>query len=101
MAACAIGQLIDATTGAHIWADRFGGATDDIFDLQDQVTVKVPATISPRLGQAEIERVKHKPTASLDAYDYFLHGMANIHELGREGDERSAPTVLPGKPVRP
>jgi TolB-like protein/tetratricopeptide (TPR) repeat protein len=78
------GQLIDASTGAHIWADRFDGALDDIFDLQDQVTATVVAAISPKLEQAEIERIKHKPTESLDAYDCFLRGMANTHELLKE-----------------
>jgi TolB-like protein len=78
------GQLIDTSTGAHIWADRFDGALDDIFDLQDQVTAKVVAAISPKLEQAEIARIKHKPTGSLDAYDCFLRGMANSHELTRE-----------------
>ena len=78
------GQLIDTSTGAHIWADRFDGALNDIFDLQDQITATVVATISPKLEQAEIERIKHKPTESLDAYDCLLRGMAIIHELARE-----------------
>ncbi len=77
------GQLIDASTGAHIWADRFDGALDDIFDLQDRVTATVVAAISPRLEQAEIERIKHKPTESSDAYDCFLRGISVIHELTR------------------
>jgi TolB-like protein len=78
------GQLIDTSTGAHIWADRFDGALDDIFDLQDQVTATVVAAVSPKLEQAEIERIKHKPTESLDAYDCFLRGVAVIHELVKE-----------------
>jgi TolB-like protein len=78
------GQLIDASTGAHIWADRFDGALDDIFDLQDQVTATVVAAISPKMEQAEIQRAKRKPTANLNAYDYFLHGMATVHELTKE-----------------
>jgi TolB-like protein len=78
------GQLIDALTGAHIWADRFDGALEDIFDLQDQVTACVVASISPKIEQAEIQRAKHKPTASLDAYDYFLHGKAIIYKLTSE-----------------
>jgi len=75
------GQLIDASTGAHIWADRFDGAFEDIFDLQDQVTASVVASISPKIEQAEIQRAKLKPTESLDAYDYFLHGMSVVHKL--------------------
>ena len=73
------GQLIDAATGAHLWADRFDGELADIFDLQDQVTASVVGAIAPKLEQAEIERAKRKPTESLDAYDYFLRGMAAFH----------------------
>ena len=57
------GQLIDATTGAHLWADRFDGALDDIFDLQDEMTASVVGAIEPKLEQAEIERARRKPTA--------------------------------------
>ena len=77
-------QLIEASTGAHLWADRFDGELNDIFDLQDQVTMKVIGAMSPRLEQAEIERAKRKPTNSLDAYDYYLRGMASVHRITRE-----------------
>jgi adenylate cyclase len=60
-------QLIDATTGAHLWADRFDGPLKDIFDLHDQVTASVVGVIAPKLEQAEIERSRRKPTESLDA----------------------------------
>jgi len=78
------GQLIDASTGAHLWADRFEGASEDIFDLQDQVTMSVVGAIAPKLEQAEIERAKRKPTESLDAYDYYLRGMENYYQDNRE-----------------
>jgi TolB-like protein/class 3 adenylate cyclase len=78
------GQLIDASTGTHLWADRFDGGLEDIFDLQDQVTASVVGAIGPKLEQAEIERVKHKPTESLDAYDYFLRGVAAVHQWTKE-----------------
>src|SRR5437870_13393011 len=68
------GQLIDTATGAHLWADRFDGRLEDVFDLQDQVTTNVVGAIAPTLQRAEIERAKRKPTESLDAYDYFLRG---------------------------
>jgi tetratricopeptide (TPR) repeat protein len=73
------GQLVDALTRAHLWADRFDGELEDIFDLQDQITASVLGAIAPKLEQAEIERAKRKPTESLDAYDYFLRGMAAVH----------------------
>jgi adenylate cyclase len=78
------GQLIDGSTGAHLWADRFEGALEDIFDLQDQVTASVVGAIAPRLEQAEIERAKRKPTESMDAYDYYLRGMASLYQRTRE-----------------
>ena len=77
-------QLIDASTGAHLWADHFDGGLEDIFDLQDQVAASVVGAIAPKLEQAEIERAKRKPTESLDAYDYFLRGMASTHRMTRD-----------------
>ncbi|MGE4404236.1 winged helix-turn-helix domain-containing tetratricopeptide repeat protein [Pseudomonas sp.] len=78
------GQLIDATTGAHHWADRFEGVLDDIFELQDRISESVVGAIAPQLERAEIERARHKPTASLDAYDYYLRAMAKVHHGSRE-----------------
>jgi hypothetical protein len=78
------GQLIDATTGAHLWADRFEGTLEDVFELQDRVTVSVISAIAPKLEQVEIERAKRKPTESLDAYDYFLRGLADVHQGTKE-----------------
>jgi tetratricopeptide (TPR) repeat protein len=83
------GQLIDASTGAHLWADRFDGELADIFDLQDQVTSSVVGAIAPKLEQAEIERAKRKPTESLDAYDYFLRGMAAFHQYTKPDNEEA------------
>jgi TolB-like protein/class 3 adenylate cyclase len=83
------GQLIDAATGAHLWADRFNGGLEDIFDLQDQVTANVVGAIAPEIEQAEIERIKRKSTNNLDAYDYFLQGMASFNLSTAEGIENS------------
>ena len=83
------GQLIDAATGMHIWADRFEGELKDIFDIQDQVTASVVAAIGPKLEQAEIERAKRKPTGSLDAYEYYLRGLAGVYRWTREGNEEA------------
>jgi adenylate cyclase len=69
-------QLIDTTTGAHIWADRFDGAMEDIFELQDQVAGSVVGTIEPKLRQSEIKRAVRKPTESLDIYDLYLRALA-------------------------
>jgi hypothetical protein len=78
------GQLIDTTTGAHLWADRFDGSLEDILDLQDHLTANVVNAIAPKLEQAEIVRAKRKPTESLDAYDYFLRGMEFAHQNTQE-----------------
>ena len=91
------GQLIDTSTGAHLWADRFDGDLANIFDLQDQVTASVAGAIAPKLEQAEIERAKRKPTESLDAYDYFLRGMAAFHQVdaGRRTTRRCRCSTRP------
>ncbi|QZP31019.1 winged helix-turn-helix domain-containing tetratricopeptide repeat protein [Pseudomonas sp. DR48] len=85
------GQLIDATSGTHIWAERFEGALNDIFELQDQITQSVVGAIAPQLERAEIERAKRKPTESLDAYDYYLRAMAKLHNGTREALDQALP----------
>jgi len=79
------GQLIDATTGAHLWADRFEGDLTDIFQLQDQVTVSVVGAIEPTVRVAEIERALRKPTENLEAYDMVLRGRWWTYQPTREG----------------
>ena len=74
------GQLVDTSLETHLWADRFDGSLEDIFDLQDQVTACVVGAIAPKLEQAEIERAKRKPTESLDAYDVYLRGIASVYQ---------------------
>jgi adenylate cyclase len=83
------GQLVDTATGAHLWADRFDGGLGDIFDLQDQVTESVVGAIAPAVEKAEIERAKHKPTESLDAYSLYLRGLARFYQSStrRANDE--------------
>ncbi|UVC13579.1 BTAD domain-containing putative transcriptional regulator [Mesorhizobium onobrychidis] len=71
------GQLIDTSTGAYLWADRFDGTPAEVFDLQDQVASSIVGAITPKVEEAEIERAKRKPTESLDAYDYYLRGLAS------------------------
>jgi TolB-like protein/class 3 adenylate cyclase len=68
-------QLVEADTGGHLWAERFNGALDDVFDLQDQITAGVVAAIEPSVRQAEIERAKRKRPENLDAYDLYLRAL--------------------------
>jgi adenylate cyclase len=79
------GQLIDTTTGAHIWADRFDGVLEDIFELQDQVASNVAGAIEPKLRQSEIERTSRKPAANLTAYDLYLRALAQSYRFTEEG----------------
>jgi len=78
------GQLIDCSSGAHIWADRFEGTTSDVFDLQDLFTASVVAAIEPKMQLAEIERLNHKPTMNLDAYDLVLRAQQLVDEFTEE-----------------
>jgi TolB-like protein/Tfp pilus assembly protein PilF len=68
-------QLIDATSGAHIWADRFDGAVEDVFDLQDRITDSVATIIAPQIREAEIERSRRERPGSLAAYDLYLRAL--------------------------
>jgi adenylate cyclase len=82
-------QLIDATTGAHISANRSEGELTDVFDLQDRVASSVAGAIAPRLERLEIERIGRKPTQNLDAYGYFLQALASIYEWTSDSDEEA------------
>jgi adenylate cyclase len=73
------GQLVDALTRAHLWADRFDGGLEDIFDLQDRVTESVVGAIAPAVERAEIDRTKQKPTENLQAYDCYLRAIAGSY----------------------
>jgi adenylate cyclase len=75
------GQLIDAATGAHLWADRFDGSLDDVFDLQDKITASVVGAIEPTMRKAEIERAHRKPVENLDAYDLYLRALSHVYAM--------------------
>lgn len=72
------GQLIDASTGAHVWAERYERKFDDIFALQDELTISLVGAIEPSLLSAEAERAKRKRSDSLDAYDLVLQAQPNV-----------------------
>jgi adenylate cyclase len=72
------GQLIDAESGSHIWAERFDGALEDVFELQDRITESVVWAIAPSVLRAEIERSRVKPTDNLPAYDLLLRALPGI-----------------------
>ena len=89
-------QLIEAESGSHLWADRFDGALDDVFDLQDQITDKVVGVVEPSLQRSEIERSRRKRPESLDAYDLYLRALPHIGPLA-PADARIAAGLLRGR----
>jgi adenylate cyclase len=82
-------QLLDATTDAHLWADRFDGTLDDVFELQDNVASSVAGVIEPTLHAAEHRRSTQRPTDDLTAYDLYLRARANTQYWNREGATRA------------
>lgn len=79
------GQLIEAGTGTHLWADKFDGELKEVFELQDLVTANVVSVIAPKIQQSEIERARAKPTDRLDSYDFFLRGIAAYADRSKWG----------------
>src|SRR5439155_23930143 len=77
-------QLIDASSGAHLWADRFDRPLEDLFELQDKVALSVAGVIEPALQAAEIARSASRPTNDLTAYDLFLRALANFPWLRKD-----------------
>jgi adenylate cyclase len=77
-------QLIEAETGAHLWAERFDGSLEDVFDLQDEVAITVAGVIEPTLQAAEGRRSAGRPTADLTAYDLYLRALATYYPITRE-----------------
>src|ERR1700732_2866965 len=78
------GQLIDAITGTHLWAGRFDGSLEDVFELQDKVAVSVAGVIEPALQAAEMRRSAARPTADLSAYDLYLRALAIFFPITKE-----------------
>ena len=87
------GQLIDAATGAHLWADKFDGRMEDVFDLQDRITASVVGALELTVRKAEIERSRRKPADNLGAYDLYLQALPHIYAI-RPDDNRQALDLL-------
>src|SRR5262249_27655590 len=77
-------QLIDTGTGAHLWADRFDGSLEDVFDLQDRVAVSVAGVIEPALQAAGMRRSAARPTTDLSAYDLYLRAHAAYFPITKQ-----------------
>jgi adenylate cyclase len=87
------GQLVEAETGRHVWADRYDRTLDDVFVIQDELTMSVVAAIEPSLRQAEIERVKRKRPDSLDAYDLVLRALPHVYTAMPDGAAKALPLL--------
>jgi adenylate cyclase len=87
------GQLIEAETGRHVWADRYDRILDDVFAIQDELTMNVVAAIEPSLLQAEIERVKRKRPDNLDAYDLALRAIPHVYPAMPDGAAKALPLL--------
>ena len=85
------GQLVEAETGRHIWAERYDRTLSDVFVLQDELTMSVVAAIEPSLRQAEIERVKRKRPENFDAYDLVLRALPHVYTAMPDGAAKALP----------
>ena len=74
------GQLIEAETGSHVWADRFDGDRAEVFELQDKITAAVAGILEPRIQRAEIERATHKATSNRSAYELYLQAILKFYD---------------------
>jgi adenylate cyclase len=80
-----VGQLIDAITGRHVWADRFDGDMNDIFELQDRITESVVGAVEPSIRLEEIRQAHNKPTDYVSAYDLYLRALPCFYKMTQEG----------------
>jgi TolB-like protein len=83
------GQLIEAESGHHLWADRFDGDLSEIFELQDRIVTRVVGAIAPQLERAEIDRAKHRATGDLAAYDLYLRGLDSWNRWTKDGNAKA------------
>jgi TolB-like protein/class 3 adenylate cyclase/tetratricopeptide (TPR) repeat protein len=95
------GQLIDAETGVHLWADRFEGVLEEVFEFQDEVTRNVVGAIMPSVTAAEIERTQRKRPESLDAYDLYLRALPAIREMTLAGNNQALALVHQALKINP
>jgi TolB-like protein len=83
------GQLVEAETGSHVWADRYDGVMSDIFELQDQITAAVAGVLEPSVRRAEMVRAARKPTSDLTVYDLYLRAMPGLYARSKAGYEQA------------
>ena len=96
-----VGQLVDATTGHHVWADRFDGDMSDIFDLQDRVAESVVGAVEPSIRLEEIRQARTKPTNYITAYDLYLRALPGFYSMTSRRVRRGPPAHQRGPQHRP
>ncbi|MDT5120879.1 MAG: adenylate cyclase [Acidobacteriota bacterium] len=95
------GQLVDAEDGHHLWADKYDRDLNDVFALQDEITINVVSAIEPNLRQAEIERVKRKRPDNLGAYDLMLRALPDVYTCMPEGAAQALPLLERALEIEP
>jgi adenylate cyclase len=95
------GQLVEAATGTHLWADRFDGTLEDVFDLQDRMTANVVAAIEPNVRAAEIRRAQRKPAENLQAYDLVLRALPPFYSRTQAGLAKAAQLLQQAVAIEP
>jgi len=82
-------QLIDASTGHHLWSERFDRPLEDVFDLQDEIAQRIGAIVEPELGRVEQKRAMAKKPKNFDAWDYYQRGMSLLYQFTKDGNEQA------------
>ncbi|MBI3304621.1 MAG: hypothetical protein HYZ72_21365 [Deltaproteobacteria bacterium] len=82
-------QLVDATTGGHVWSERYDRSLQEIFALQDEIRQKIVTALRVKLTKEEQERLRHAPTNNLEAYDYYLRGLESLGLITKEGNAQA------------
>jgi adenylate cyclase len=82
-------QLIEAATGAHVWADRFDGVLEDVFELQDRIAASIAGAVAPAIEQSEVDRARRTNIGAIDAYDLHLQALAQYYKMTPESFARS------------
>ena len=77
-------QLIDAASGSHLWADRFDGSLDDVFDLQDQITEQIVVAVEPEIGAHERQLARRQPSENLDAWEFLQRGLSHFYRVNKD-----------------
>ncbi|HLH51031.1 MAG TPA: tetratricopeptide repeat protein, partial [Roseiarcus sp.] len=95
------GQVVEAESGRHIWAERYDRTLEDVFALQDELTTSVVAAIEPSLRQAEVERVKRKRPENLDAYDLLLRALPDVYPAMPDSAAKALPLLKSALDLEP